>query len=72
MIRKCYMNIDIGGGTSNIAIASKGKCLSTSCINVGGRLLGFDENFKIWRMDEPTERLMKELDMPYQNRGYDS
>lgn len=63
--QKTYMNVDIGGGTSNMAIASKGEVLSTSCINVGGRLLGFDENFKIWRIDEPTERLMEELKMSY-------
>jgi len=60
------MNIDIGGGTSNLAIASKGQIISTSCINVGGRLLGIDKDFKIWRIDEPTEFLMKELNLDYQ------
>lgn len=59
------MNIDIGGGTSNLAIASKGEVTSTSCINVGGRLLGIDKDFKIWRIDEPTEFIMKELDLDY-------
>ncbi|MHA1552630.1 MAG: ethanolamine ammonia-lyase reactivating factor EutA, partial [Candidatus Heimdallarchaeaceae archaeon] len=51
---------------SNLAIASKGNIHSTSCINIGGRLLGIDENFKIWRIDEPSEFLMKELGMEYQ------
>ncbi len=60
------MNVDVGGGTSNLAIAANGHVLSTSCINIGGRLLGIDENFKIWRIDEPTEFLMKELKMNYQ------
>lgn len=60
------MNVDIGGGTSNLAILSKGKVHSTSCINVGGRLLGIDEDFKIWRIDEPTAFLMKELNLDYQ------
>jgi len=60
------MNIDVGGGTSNLAIASNGQVLSTSCINIGGRLLGIDENFKIWKIDEPSEFLMKELNMKYQ------
>ncbi|MHA2326458.1 MAG: ethanolamine ammonia-lyase reactivating factor EutA, partial [Promethearchaeota archaeon] len=59
------MNVDVGGGTSNIAIASKGNVLSTSCINVGGRLLGIDKDFKIWRIDYPTEKIMKELKMSY-------
>lgn len=64
--QKIIMNVDIGGGTSNIAIASKGDILSCSCINVGGRLLGIDEHFKIWRIDEPSELVMKELNMNYQ------
>jgi ethanolamine utilization protein EutA len=59
------MNIDVGGGTSNLAIASKGQVVSTSCINVGGRLLGIDKDFKIWRIDEPTEFLFKELNLDY-------
>ncbi|NHJ05509.1 MAG: hypothetical protein EAX90_11845 [Candidatus Heimdallarchaeota archaeon] len=62
---KTYMNVDIGGGTSNIAIATKGDIHSTSCINVGGRLLGIEPDNKIWRIDEPTEFLMKEFGMKY-------
>ncbi len=64
-LQQTIMNVDVGGGTSNIAIASNGDVLSTSCINVGGRLLGIDKNFKIWRIDEPTERVMKELNINY-------
>lgn len=63
--QQIIMNVDVGGGTSNIAYASNGNVVSTSCINVGGRLLGIDENFKIWRIDEPSERLMKDLNMNY-------
>ncbi len=60
------MNIDIGGGTSNLAIVSNGQVTSTSCINVGGRLLGIDNEFKIWRIDEPTEFLLEELNLDYE------
>ena len=63
--QKTILNIDVGGGTSNLAICSKGDVISTSCINVGGRLLGIDKNFKIWRIDEPTQRVMKALNMNY-------
>ncbi|MHA2350889.1 MAG: ethanolamine ammonia-lyase reactivating factor EutA [Candidatus Thorarchaeota archaeon] len=63
--RKSILHVDIGGGTSNLAIASNGQVLSTSCINVGGRLLGIDEDFKIWRIDGPSQFLMKELGMNY-------
>ncbi len=64
--RKSHLHVDIGGGTSNLAIASRGQVLSTSCVNIGGRLLGIDEDFKIWRIDGPTQFLMNELDMTYQ------
>ncbi|NHI94890.1 MAG: hypothetical protein EAX96_20545 [Candidatus Lokiarchaeota archaeon] len=60
------LNVDVGGGTSNMAICSNGDVVSTACINVGGRLLGIDKNFKIWRIDEPSYRVMKELNMNYQ------
>ncbi len=64
--QKNILHVDVGGGTSNLAIASKGQVLSTSCINVGGRLLGIDNESKIWRIDGPTQFLMKELGMSYE------
>ncbi|MHA2213511.1 MAG: ethanolamine ammonia-lyase reactivating factor EutA, partial [Candidatus Thorarchaeota archaeon] len=64
--RRTILNVDVGGGTSNLAIASRGNVLSTACINVGGRLLGIDKDLKIWRIDEPTYFLMRELGMNYQ------
>ncbi len=63
--QRTILNVDVGGGTSNVAICSKGNVHSTSCINIGGRLLGIDEKFKIWRIDEPSAFLMKELNMNY-------
>ena len=63
--QKTMLHVDVGGGTSNLAIAKSGQVLSTSCINVGGRLLGIDEDFKIWRIDEPTNFVMNELGMKY-------
>ena len=39
-LNKTLMNIDSGGGTSNIAVISpEGEIIDTACINVGGRLL---------------------------------
>lgn len=34
----CIANVDIGGGTTNIACFDRGRCIGTACINVGGRL----------------------------------
>ena len=38
------LHMDIGGGTSNLALIEKGKVTATGCLNVGGRLLKLDEN----------------------------
>ncbi len=63
---KTIVSCDIGGGTSNIAISRNGQTLSTSCISVGGRLLGVDSEGKIWRIDEPAAKVMAHLGMNYQ------
>jgi len=63
---KTILSCDIGGGTSNMAVSASGQIVSTSCISVGGRLLGIDSAGKIWRIDEPAARLMKHLEMNYQ------
>lgn len=38
------LHMDIGGGTSNLALLQDGKVVRTGCLNVGGRLLKFDES----------------------------
>ena len=36
---KTVLHMDIGGGTSNLALIEDGKITATTCLNVGGRLL---------------------------------
>src|SRR5437773_7384831 len=36
------LNIDIGGGTTKLAVAERGRVLSTAAFHVGGRLLATD------------------------------
>ena len=36
------LHMDIGGGTSNFALIRDGKILQTGCMNVGGRLVKFE------------------------------
>lgn len=38
---KTVLNMDIGGGTSNLALIREGKIVRTGCLNVGGRLVKF-------------------------------
>lgn len=37
-------NLDIGGGTSNIAVFQSGKLKGVSCLDIGGRLIKIDNN----------------------------
>ena len=40
---KTVLHMDIGGGTSNLALIRDGKIVRTGCLNVGGRLVKFSE-----------------------------
>ena len=62
---KTILSCDIGGGTSNFAISKNGETLSTSCISVGGRVLGVSSKGKIWRLDEPAGKVMQHLGLNY-------
>lgn len=42
--REVIANIDIGGGTSNIAFFQKGSLRGTSCLDIGGRLIKVEGN----------------------------
>ena len=44
---KRVLHMDIGGGTSNLALMEEGSIVATACLNVGGRLLKFDEAGRI-------------------------
>jgi ethanolamine utilization protein EutA len=62
---KTILSCDIGGGTSSIAVSQNGETLSTSCIAVGGRVLGVSPEGKIWRIDEPAVKVMQHLGLNY-------
>ena len=44
---KTVLHMDIGGGTSNLALIRDGKILQTGCLNVGGRLVRFSESGEV-------------------------
>ena len=69
---KTLLHMDIGGGTSNLSFIENGKIVRTGCLNVGGRLVKFDENRKVTYIspvlkgltdlrlgDVPTERQLE-------------
>ena len=50
------MNIDIGGGTSKIAVCEDGAVVDMTAIDVGARVLSFDPNGHITRIEEAGKR----------------
>src|SRR5262245_9979991 len=48
---KRILNIDIGGGTTKLAIVEKGNVVATAAVHIGGRLQVVDEIGRIVRLD---------------------
>lgn len=54
------VNIDIGGGTSNLALFNHGEVVDTGCLDVGGRLIKIDRDSKqITYLSEKMKALIK-------------
>jgi ethanolamine utilization protein EutA len=67
---KTILSCDIGGGTANMAISQNGDIVSTSCISVGGRLIGVDQKGIIRRLDPPSRLVLDHLGLDYHKGDY--
>ncbi|MGB5079910.1 MAG: ethanolamine ammonia-lyase reactivating factor EutA [Burkholderiales bacterium] len=65
---KRILNIDIGGGTTKLALVDRGKVTATAAVHVGGRLLVVDEQRRIVRLDPAGRRLAAHAGFHW-NRG---
>lgn len=54
------LNIDIGGGTTKLALIDAGRVLETAAIHVGGRLLVVDADGRITRLDPQGRELARQ------------
>jgi ethanolamine utilization protein EutA (predicted chaperonin) len=54
---KRILNVDIGGGTTKLAIVERGEVTATAAVHVGGRLQVIDETGHITRLDPAGRRL---------------
>jgi len=54
---KRILNVDIGGGTTKLALVERGKVIATAAVHVGGRLLVIDEKRRIVRLDPAGRHL---------------
>jgi ethanolamine utilization protein EutA len=55
------MNVDVGGGTSKIAVCAQGKVVDLTALDVGARLICLDPQGKILRVEEAGRRYGCEL-----------
>ena len=55
------MNIDIGGGTSKIAVCEAGEIADLTAIDVGARIVSFDAEGRVARIEEAGRRFAAEV-----------
>src|SRR5499425_2637299 len=60
---KTVMNVDVGGGTSKIAICADGKVIDLTAVDVGARLVCLDDIGRIVRIEEAGRWFAAELGM---------
>ena len=55
------MNIDIGGGTSKIAVCEAGEIADLTAVDVGARIVSFDTEGRLARIEEAGRRFAAEV-----------
>jgi ethanolamine utilization protein EutA len=57
----CVLHIDIGGGTTKLALINKGKLIAVAAFAVGGRLIAQDEGGEWTRVEDSAHAVCREL-----------
>jgi ethanolamine utilization protein EutA (predicted chaperonin) len=55
------MNVDIGGGTSKIAVCEAGEVVESTALDVGARIVSFDAGGRVNRIEEAARRFGEEV-----------
>lgn len=55
--KKVFLNIDIGGGTTKLALCRDGEIVANAAIAIGGRLVAFGEDDELVRIEGPAQQL---------------
>lgn len=58
---ECGLHIDVGGGTTKLALIDRGEIISVAAFAVGGRLLAQDETGAWTRIDDSAHLVAKQL-----------
>jgi ethanolamine utilization protein EutA len=56
---KTFINVDIGGGTTKLALVHGGRVIANSAFAVGGRLIAMDEDNTLNRVEGPALQMAK-------------
>jgi len=55
------INVDIGGGTSKIAVCAKGEVIDLTAVDIGARLVCLDGEGRVVRLEEAGRKLAADL-----------
>jgi ethanolamine utilization protein EutA len=55
------LNVDIGGGTTKLALVDKGRIVATCAVAVGGRIIVKEEGKGLTRIEPPAQEIASEL-----------
>jgi ethanolamine utilization protein EutA len=59
--RNAVLNVDMGGGTTKISLIRSGEIVQMAAVEVGARLLAFDDDTTIARVEQPMRAIAKSL-----------
>jgi len=60
------MNVDIGGGTSKIAVCERGEIAEITALDIGARIVSFDSDGRVNRIEEAARRFGEETGLSLQ------
>ncbi|ELY41314.1 ethanolamine ammonia-lyase reactivating factor EutA [Halalkalicoccus jeotgali] len=60
---RALLNVDIGGGTTNMCLFDGEDAVETRCLDIGGRLLRFDDDGLLTHISEPAARLLADANL---------
>jgi ethanolamine utilization protein EutA len=58
---KVVLNVDVGGGTSKLSLVQDGRIVETFAINVGARLVAFDAEGRVTRIEDAARTVAESL-----------
>jgi ethanolamine utilization protein EutA len=58
------LHVDVGGGTTKLGLVRNGDIVRTAAIHVGGRLVAFDDDQRVTRIEPSGAAIARELAIP--------